>query len=37
VNTSGGGLGGERGKHGEDGGVVGGNIIGGKPVKVTLM
>jgi len=30
-------LGGERGKVGEEGGVVGGNIVGGKPVEVTLM
>jgi len=30
-------LGAERGMGGEDGGVVGGNIVGGKPVEVTLM
>jgi len=30
-------LGEERGKGGEEGGVVGGNIVGGKPVEVTLM
>jgi len=33
----GGGLPGERGKGGEEGGVVGGNIVGGKPVEVMLM
>jgi len=36
-NTGSGGLGGERGKGGEEGGVVGGNIIGGKPVEVVLI
>jgi len=30
-------LGGERGKGGEEGGVVGGNIVEGKPVEVTLI
>jgi len=30
-------MGGERGKGGEDGGVVGGNMVGGNPVEVTLM
>jgi len=30
-------LGGEGGKGGEEGGVVGGNIVGEKPVEVTLM
>jgi len=30
-------LGGERGNGGEEAGVVGGNIVGGKPVEVTLM
>jgi len=33
----GGGLRGERGKGGEEGGVVGGNSVGGKRVEVTLM
>jgi len=32
-----GGLGGERGKGGEERGMVGGNIVGGKPVEVALM
>jgi len=30
-------LGGERGKVGEEGGVVGGNIFGGKSVEETVM
>jgi len=35
--TGGGGLGGDRGKGREEGGVVGGNIVGGKPVEVMLI
>jgi len=27
----------ERGSRGEEGGVVGGNIVGGKPVEMTVM